>query len=264
MKSISFLLLSGVAQLVFAQTPAATMLPDGSSDKYVGLGVISEPSCELGGEQTTRVMPNVQMQWSNGLFLRNANLGLHMSPFDRVEFGPLLAYQRGCSASAARKLAGYGDVDGSFQVGGFLNYYPLARLRLSSKFLLGKVADKQSNYINLEARSYHQLELHHGIALSAGLAWSSRSYDQSGVRFDPDMTTSSGNSLATPMSRMQNQTDANVRNAYLGLNWNWEFSPAWMLTSHVTTTHQFDSGKDSLWLGKRNYVTVYSGLAYRY
>jgi len=264
MKSISFLLFLGVAQLAFAQTPAATMLPDGSSDKYVGLGVISEPSCELGGEQTTRIMPNVQMQWSNGLFLRNTNLGLHLSPFDRVEFGPLLAYQRGCSASAARKLAGYGDVDGSFQAGGFLNYYPQTGLRLSSKFLVGKVAGKQSSYINLEARSYHQLALHHWIALSTGLAWSKRSYDQSGTRFDPDLMVSGSNDFATPRARIQNQMDANVRNAYLGLNWNWEFSPAWMLTSHVTATHQFDSGKDSLWLGKRNYVTVYSGLAYRY
>lgn len=264
MKSISFLLLFSVAQFALAQTPAAIMLPDGSSDKYVGLGLISEPSCELGGEQTTRIMPNVQMQWSNGLFLRNTNLGLHLSPFDHVEFGPLLAYQRGCSASAARKLAGYGDVDGSFQAGGFLNYQPVAGLRLSSKALLGRVSGKQSSYLNLEARTYHQLALHHGIALSSGLTWSRRSYDQSGARFDPDLSISSGNGFAVSLVKMQSQTDANVRNAYLGLNWNWEFSPAWMLTSYITATHQFDSGRDSLWLGKSNYVTVYSGLAYRY
>lgn len=58
--------------------------------------------------------------------------------------------------------------------------------------------------------------------------------------------------------------NANVRNIYLGLNWNWDLSSSWIVTSHVTATHQFDIDKDSLWLGKRNYVTVYSGLAYRF
>jgi outer membrane scaffolding protein for murein synthesis (MipA/OmpV family) len=59
-------------------------------------------------------------------------------------------------------------------------------------------------------------------------------------------------------------TNADVRNVYVGVNWNWEFSSSWMLTSHVTAAHQFDSDKNSLWLGKRNYVTVYSGFAYRF
>lgn len=274
MKSISLILLLGSTQIAFAQTPAASMLPDGSTDTYLGLGVLSEPSCELGGEQKTRIMPNVQMQWSNGVFLRNTNLGMHFSKSSEMEYGPLLAYQRGCSSSAARKLAGFGDIDGSFQLGGFFNVYPRANLRLSSKLLFGTGAGKNTNYLNLEARSYHKLASHHGMALSAGFTWSKRFYDASGSSFDPETTALSNPGFAvtncSPCDGASKalkpvvNTNADVRNVYLGLNWNWEFSSSWLLTSHITASHQLNTDKDSLWLGKRDYVTVYSGLAYRF
>jgi len=279
MKSILFASLFCVARLASAQTPASSMLPDGSSDMYVGLGVLSEPSCEVGGEQTTRIMPNVQMQWSNGVFLRNTNLGMHLSPSSAYEVGPLLSYQRGCTASAARKLAGYGDVDGSFQVGGFFNFRPLSNLRLGSKLLVGTGAGRKTTYLNMEGRSYFKLASHHGLGLSAGLTWSRRYFDSANSRFDPNLSdgalvnvagpgngfTASGSEVLTwKSSRLDINKNANVRNVYLGLNWNWDLSASWIVTSHVTATHQFDINQDSLWLGKRNYVTVYSGLAYRF
>ena len=267
MKSISFAILLGSAQLACAQTPPASMLPDGSTDIYVGLGLLSEPSCELGGEQTTHLAPTLQMQWSNGVFLRNSNLGMHLGKSSEFEFGPLLAYQRGCSASAARKLAGYGDIDGSFQGGGFFNVYPLSHLRLSSKLLFGTGAGKNTSYINLEARSSHKLAQHHSLSFSTGLTWSKRYYDSVNSRFDPEMVMTSSPGMigdASKMNRPAVNTNANVRNVYLGLNWNWEFNSSWLLTSHVTASHQLNIDNDSLWLGKRNYVTVYSGIAYRF
>lgn len=280
MKSILFASLFCLTNLACAQTPAASMLPDGSSDMYVGLGVVSEPSCEVGGEQTTRVMPNVQMQWSNGVFLRNTNLGMHLSQSSAYEYGPLLSYQRGCSASAARKLAGYGDVDGSFQAGGFFNFRPLSNLRVGSKLLFGTGAGKKTTYLNIEARSYYKIASHHGLALSSGLAWSRRYYDSANSRFDPNfadgypvyvangfgnsLTVSGNEVLIAKSGKDVVHTNANVRNFYLGVNWNWELSSSWIITSHVTGVHQFDIDSDSLWLGKKNYVTVYSGLAYRF
>jgi outer membrane protein len=279
MKSILFASLFCVARLACAQTPASSIMPDGSSDMYVGLGVLSEPSCEVGGEQTTRIMPNVQMQWSNGVFLRNTNLGMHLSPSSDYEVGPLLSYQRGCSASAARKLAGYGDVDGSFQLGGFFNFRPLANLRVGTKLLLGTGAGKKTTYLNIEGRSYYKLASHHGLVLSSGVTWSRRYFDSANSRFDPNLADGSHVSVAGPGNIMTGSgsegftwkstkpvfnKNANVRNIYLGLNWNWDLSSSWIVTSHVTATHQFDIDKDSLWLGKRNYVTVYSGLAYRF
>ncbi|MFZ6870703.1 MipA/OmpV family protein [Undibacterium sp. Di27W] len=279
MKSIIFVSLFCVAHVACAQTPASSSLPDGSSDMYIGLGVLSEPSCEVGGEQTTRIMPNVQMQWSNGVFLRNTNLGVHLSRNDAYEFGPLLSYQRGCSASAARKLAGYGDVDGSFQVGGFFNLRPLNNLRIASKLLLGTGAGKKTTYLNIEGRSYYRIAEHHGLALSSGLTWSRRYYDNANSGFDPNLAdgyitnvansgngfaASGGETLTWKANKPAPNTNANVRNIYLGAHWNWDLSSSWIITSQVTATHQFDIDQDSLWLGKRNYVTVYSGLAYRF
>lgn len=222
-------------------------------------------------------MPNVQMQWSNGVFLRNNNLGLHLSKSNDIEYGPLLAYQRGCSASAARKLAGYGDVDGSFQAGGFFNIYPRANLRLSSKLLLGTGAGRNTGYFNVESRSYFKVASHHGIALSGGFTLSKRYYDAVNGNFDPGMSSTMasvgvGGALihggtgtnTVKLEKVDIRTNADVRNIYLGLNWNWEFSSSWLLTSSVTASHQLNTGNDSLWLGKRDYITVYSGMAYRF
>ncbi len=279
MKFILFAPLFCVANLAFAQTPAASMLPDGSSDMYVGLGVVSEPSCEVGGEQTTRIMPNVQMQWSNGVFLRNTTLGMHLSRTAGYEYGPLLSYQRGCSASTARKLAGFGDVDGSFQAGGFFNFRPMSNLRLGSKLLFGAGAGKKTTYLNLEARTFYKLASHHGLAFSTGLAWSKRYYDNADSRFDPNFADgypvyvngngenfvgTGGQILIAKSGKDLVHTNANVKSFYLGANWNWELSSSWIVTSHVTGVHQFGIDNDSLWLGKKNYVTVYSGLAYRF
>ena len=89
------LLLCGLCGACAAQTPANNLMPDGSRDLYAGLGALYHPAYD-GAERHRKVLlPAVQFQWSNGVFLAGQTLGMHLSQRPDLEYGPLLAYDVG-------------------------------------------------------------------------------------------------------------------------------------------------------------------------
>ncbi|MES2072702.1 MAG: MipA/OmpV family protein [Pseudomonadota bacterium] len=260
MKTLSLAFIFSFCGVALAQTPAANMMPDGSRDMYVGLGVGSAPLCDGSGERRTRVMPNIQVQWSNGIFLRNESLGLHLSDEPGLEYGPVLEYERGCRASEARKLEGARDIDSSVAVGGFLNYYPAANIRLGSRLLVGTENDRRRILLNLEARKFMQLGQHHGVALSLGFTWANQAYAQTRVDFEPMKVLISAPAAEAP----DYSTHAGIKDVHAGVNWNWELSPDWLVTSQVSIYRLTGSTIENPLNGRRSYATVYTGLAYRF
>ncbi|GGC57194.1 MipA/OmpV family protein [Undibacterium terreum] len=262
MKKLSFALIFSFCGPAIAQTPAANMMPDGSRDMYVGLGVGSAPLCDGTDERETRLKPNIQVQWSNGIFLRNESLGMHLSNEPGIEYGPLLEYDRGCDASHQKKLEGAKDIDSSLGVGGFFNYYLTDSFRLSSKLLVGTENERRRMVLNLEARKYMQVAQHHGVALSLGLTWANQAYTQTRFEFDPMKALVA--SPAPAAAKTDFSTRSGIKDVHAGVNWNWELSSTWLVTSQASIYRLTGSVADNPLNNRRSYMTVYTGLAYRF
>ncbi len=98
------LLLCALCGPCAAQTPANNLMPDGSHDMYVGLGGIDRPIYEGAVQRRKFFLPALQIQWSSGLFVAGQSLGLHLSQRPDIEYGPLLGYDAGRTASGAQQF----------------------------------------------------------------------------------------------------------------------------------------------------------------
>ncbi|MES2104697.1 MAG: MipA/OmpV family protein [Pseudomonadota bacterium] len=262
MKKLSLALMFSFGGAAFAQTPAANMMPDGSRDMYAGLGVGSAPLCDGSDERKTRLVPNIQVQWSNGIFLKNASLGMHLSDRPGIEYGPILEYERGCDASPSRKLEGARDIDASLGVGVFFNYYPVNNLRLSSRLLVGTESERRRVLLSLDAKKYMQIAPHHGVAVSFGLSWANQAYAQTRLEFEP-LRAYFANAPAA-VQKTGYSTHSGVKDVHAGVNWNWELNPSWLVTSQASIYRLTGSVADNPLNNRRSYMTVYTGLAYRF
>ncbi len=227
---------------------------------YVGLGVGYAPSCDGSDERKTRVLPNIQVQWSNGVFVRNQSLGIHLSNDPGIEYGPLLEYDHGCDASPFQRSVGVKDINSSIGLGGFFNYYLAPDFRLGSKLLVGRENGRDRVLFSLDARKYVQVAAHHGLGFSAGLTWANQGYVQTRSDFDPQKLFAA---FAPAPARTNYSVHAGIKDVHAGVNWNWELTPAWLVTSQASVFRLTGSAADNP-LNRRSYMTVYTGLAYRF
>lgn len=248
-----FLLLAACAQ-ARAENSAALMMPDGSRDMYVGMGLATSTAA-AGERRSVMLRPLLQVQWSNGIFASaNGVLGMHLSETAGLEYGPLLLDNNARHPSDSRRLAGSHEIAGTPDVGAFLNYYFDARLRAVSSI----VYDRSAHGLKFSAGLQHTLPApapHHTVSLSASVA----------VASDPVMrelyeVVGDGR----PGAPRSYRPSGGLMSISAGANWNWALSSKWLIHSALTGTRLGASPADSPVMERRNVITWSSGLAYRF
>jgi outer membrane scaffolding protein for murein synthesis (MipA/OmpV family) len=230
------------------------------------------------------VVPALQVQWSNGIFISGMSAGIHLSSRPAVEFGPMLAVLPGRTgngntsaavgvdstgpsilparaakivASTGNRLDGMDDINTRLQAGAFLNYYLSPQWRLASTALWGGGNDRHGASVEFGVqRLAADLAPHHSLAISASVTAANRQYNQSYF----------GVTLPESMRSNNRPYDAGggLKDARLGARWNWSLSPSWLLTSNLEATRLLASAKNSPLTERPTNVTVSTALAYRY
>jgi outer membrane scaffolding protein for murein synthesis (MipA/OmpV family) len=289
MKKLLALALSSMCGAAIAQTPAINPMPDGSRDMYAGLGVRSAPRYEGAASNKGSIVPVLQVQWSNGIFISGMSAGMHLSSHPSFEFGPILAvlpgrdgngnssvavgvgslgdptFAPGVGAanktrtreSTGNRLDGMDDIKTRLQAGAFLNYYLDPQWRLTSTALWGAGNDHKGASAEFGVqRLAAGFAAHHSLALSASVTVANRQYNQSYF----------GVTLPEAMRSDNHIYDAagGLKDARLGARWNWALSPAWLLTSNLQATRLLASAKNSPLAERPTNITVSTALAYRY
>jgi outer membrane protein len=284
MDKLFALALAGACCTAAAQTPATNPMPDGSQDMYIGLGAVSAPRYEGGRERKVSALPVLQVQWSNGVFISGASAGMHLSSQPAIEFGPLLALaaRRDESGSArgpgqidgatflppvivadktgkagGSRLGGMDEIGYRLQAGGFFNYYLTPSMRLTNSLLYGSGKDRNGLRWALDVQTLApQFAPHHSLSLTAGLTLANRNDNQSYF----------GVTRAEAARSINPAYDAagGLKDAHLGVRWNWALSPAWLLTSNLKAAHLLGSAKDSPLAERPTNVTVSTAIAYRF
>jgi MipA family protein len=266
---LACLLMGGSA---WAQTPARNLMPDGSHDMYLGLGLISQARYEGAGGTQQHALGVVQVQTANGWFISGSQMGWHLSEQPNREFGPLLALQQGRSVSARRfSVLGSGDLTGLASInstngnrladleeiparllaGGFYHQALSSNLRWKNSLLYG--AGKSRTGLRFTPELQYVFTMPHAsVAVVAGFEWGNQAYNQAffGVP--------AGSVLRAY------RADAGVKDIHLGVNWNWALSSSWLLTSSVKFTRLQGSAASSPLVERRNATLLSTALAYRF
>jgi outer membrane protein len=264
-------------------------MPDGSGDMYAGLGVVSTPRYAGADSRRTRLLPVLQGQWSNGLFVSGNAAGMHLSRQSWLEFGPLLALDPGredggdgagaigvdaprlntvagrapareeaqARVSNTNRLDGLPSIARRVQGGAFLNVFVAPGVRLTSNLLYG--AGNAHNGATL-AVGAQMMALapapHHTVTLDGGLVLANRQYNQAFFGIDSDQSALSGNPLFT--------AHGGWRDARLGANWHWTLAPSWLLVSRLDAARQLGSTRASPLVARPAGVSVSTALAFRF
>jgi outer membrane protein len=265
-----------------AQTPALNLMPDGSRDMYVGLGVQSAPRYEGTGSRRVSALPVLQVEWSNGIFVSGMSAGMHLSSSPTVEYGPLLAIQPGRDESGTGlgpdgvgtsgiapmapgqrtiiptgRLAGMDEIGARLQAGAFFNTYLNPQWRLTSSLLVGAGREHDGARLDLGVqRLAFATGERHRVSLTAGVGFVNRQYNE--TYFGVTMAEAS-------RSRFHAwQPGGGLQDVHVGARWNWTLSPSWMLTSNLQAKRLLgDAGKSPLTERSTN-LTVSTAIAYRF
>lgn len=288
MKTFLALTLASACGAVFAQSPAANPMPDGSRDMYVGLGIVSAPEYAGASQRRTALQPLIQMEWSNGIFVSGLSAGMHLSRQPSLEFGPLVALHSGRDRDGDNGgaggitdqfpgfvdpgrvtgsgvtlraepdgLDGIDDIKVRLQGGAFLNYYLTPSVRLTSSLLYGAGNARDGLVLNLGVqRLAFDLGPQHRVSLVAGANIVNRGYNSAFFGVTDPQARASGYSLYAP--------DGGVKDVYVGAGWNWALSRSWMVSSGARVSGLVGDARRSPLVQRSTNVSVSTGLAYRF
>jgi outer membrane scaffolding protein for murein synthesis (MipA/OmpV family) len=251
-KLLPFILLP-LCGAALAEDGGVPMMPDGSRDMYVGVALASSSAAAAGENRPTVLRPLLQVEWSNGIFVSASGVaGMNFSPLARVEYGPLLAASNARDPSDNRRLRGSHAIEGSWDAGGYFNYYLGDDARLTSRLFYDTSAHGLRGDLGVQ-KSWSSLAPHHTFSLSAGVSLAGASvmrerYEVLRAAGGPRDYTPSGGIAAF--------------NA--GANWNWALSSKWLLTSGASVARLGAEPAASPVVERRTFLNVYSGFAYRF
>jgi outer membrane scaffolding protein for murein synthesis (MipA/OmpV family) len=277
MKKLLALALSSLSGIAVAQTPAVNLMPDGSRDMYIGLGAIAQPRYEGSDEHRTRVLPLLQVEFSNGIFLSGLSAGWHLSQRPSLEFGPLLSVHPGRDKSglggglggvttaltgADREIKNNSllqhldDINPRLTGGVFLNYYLTPQLRLNNSLLYGAGGNGlvwETSVQKLAA----EMDARHRVSLQAGLTVVNRHYNATFFAVPEAVER-----LAQLPHRYA--PDGGVKDVFVGARWTWALSPSWIVTTSARASRLTGDARKSPLVERSNQFSISTGLAHRF
>ncbi len=291
MKKIYTILIAALSfsSSAYAQSPAQNLMPDGSHDMYLGFGVISRPIYEGAAHNKRVVIPVMQIQWSNGVFLSGMNAGWHLSNQFNHEFGPLISLEPNRTSSGTsnsihtpsnissgivgplggdsfdfridnrskNKLVGLDEIRTRLLYGGFYNLQISSNLRQTNTILFG--AGNQQDGIRLSSDLRYRFKdvlPHHQFTVGLGVTFMNQAYAQTYFGVTELESSRSINEVYTP--------SAGLKNIHADFFWNWNLNSSWLVTTKMNISQFANSSKKSPLVERNNNVTVSTAIAYRF
>ena len=286
-RSLTLTALLAASGRAAAQTPVANPMPDGSCDMYVGLGLQSAARYEGGRSRHALLMPVLQAEWSNGMFISGATAGMHWSGSERLEYGPLVSLHPGRSergraltggglsgtggntalpplaiagGAPVTRMTGMPDVPRRLEAGAFLTWYLAPQWRLANSLLYGAGQERDGLRATLDLqRVAAAVAPHHTLSFTAGITLADARYNRAFFGVAP------AQELVLPaFARRAYAPGGGLKDVHAGVRWNWALAPSWMLTSGAHAVRLADDAKASTLVERPASVTAWSALAYRF
>ncbi|MBC3875607.1 MipA/OmpV family protein [Undibacterium flavidum] len=273
-----------ISSNAYAQSPAQNLMPDGSHDMYLGLGVVSRPLYEGANQTKRQAVPVMQMQWSNGVFVAGMSAGWHLSQTFDQEFGPIITMEPSRTANGTsgsiqmsgdihsgivdpnrvglphvqqNRLIGMDDIRTRLLFGGFYNYQLSGQLRQTNTLMFGAGNDQRGIRLSSDLR-YHLRDAlpHHQFTFGTGFTLVNRAYANSyfGVsELEADRSIN-----------LKFSTKAGIKDVHADVFWNWNLNSSWMVTSKLNVSRLVGDNRNSPLVERNTNVAISSAIAYRF
>lgn len=297
-----FFALLGTSGLCQAQTPAQNLMPDGSRDLYMGLGVIVRPNYEGSNKHKVRALPVLQMQWSNGAFIAGMNAGWHLSEQPQYDFGPLLSVEPGRTTSGSGNIidnpnnvhtsdgeifpetdvkkntaSKLNTVKTRLTAGAFYHLQLGPQLRLHNQILYGSGNDRNGLRFNSDLRfKLPELFSHQAITIGIGLQAVNQAYARSyfgangidnnlqSISLFDDIAFAKSTEVEAKTSVPVYRPRAGIKDVHVDVFWNVNLSSSWLITTKLNATYLLNSAANSPVVQQRRNISVSTALAYRF
>ena len=296
-----FFALLGSSGLCQAQTPAQNLMPDGSHDLYMGLGVIVRPNYEGSNKHKIRALPVLQMQWSNGAFIAGMNAGWHLSDQPQHDFGPLISIEPGRSTSGSGNIidgpnnvhtsdgdlfpesdvkknkADLNTVKTRLTAGGFYHMQLNPQVRWQNQILYGSGNDRNGLRFNSDLRfKLPEFFPHQAITVGVGVQAVNQAYARSyfgtssvgnnlhSISLFDDIAFAKSTATDAKMKPAAYRPRAGIKDVHIDFFWNVNLSSSWLITTKLNATYLLNSAANSPVVQQRKNISFSTALAYRF
>lgn len=292
MKYLSGFCLTFACGALAAQVLPSKLMPDGSRDAYVGLGLSVRSVYEGASDMRTQATPALQMEWSNGVFLAGTSLGWHWSEQPQLEYGPLITWQPARTEAGVgsvlspvessstvgiattppgmvipgsvpplpagrTRLSGMDTLPAHLERGGFVNLYLSPRWRVTTTLFNGGGGRDAAWRASADLQQVlRPLSPQHAISVGVGLTWANAAYHQAHFGVTEQEARRSYNAPYAPGD--------GTKDLHLDGQWRWALQPSWLLVSSVRWTHLLGPAAASPLVERAQHVALSSVLAYRF
>lgn len=229
-------ILAGLTAAAVAEEPASDW------DVRLAAGGLVKPDYEGSDDYEISPLPMVSISYRDRVFLKGPKLGANLlalqgpGPGDYLRAGPLLNYRMGRDQDDNDALRGLGDVDGSIEAGGFVEYGIRG-------FVLGVTAlqDFSDGHggLTVAFQGGIQRRLTERWSVKAGVSstWADDSYTKSFFGVDAGQALRSGYSQYSP--------EAGFKDVGLSVAMDYAVTANWSVSSRVGYTRLLGDVADS-------------------
>lgn len=249
---LALLLAAGAAQ---AQA-TRMMMPEGTYDMVFGVGVQSTFRSGRDGGSQRVVVPALEVQWSNGVFVdvnvREAVLGVYLSDHPTFHYGVMAAVSgREQRADTPGQRGGTAT-----QAGAFLHWSVEHNIGIDGYLIAGGGIDGGGLVGHARARYYLRLRAHHGAALGVGVFLGDHSWQQGYFGVTQAQAEHGGN--RTYRAR------AGVINYFADAEWRWEPRNKYALHTGLRYSWLGSSPSASPVRGAQDWLSLRTTLTYHF
>ena len=218
----------------------------------IGLTGGFSPDYEGSNDYGFRYGPNISASWRDTIYYKGKTLGANLIRKKKIKAGLLLTKSSGRSEDNNDKLEGLGDVDGSVEAGGFLNYrLQPYRFRVEVRQDIG--SGHEGALVIMSAGTKLPSEKPLG-SLEIGTTWASDDYMASFFGVDGQQSLSSG------LKRYH--ADAGIKDVKISLTTGYEITNRWRVGGSIEYKRLVGDAAESPVVDDKNQFVAGISLSY--
>ncbi len=218
----------------------------------IGLTSGFSPDYEGSNDYSFGYGPNISASWRDTIFFKGKTLGANLIRQKKLKAGLLLSKSSGRNQDSNDKLEGLGDVDGSVEAGGFMNYRMKPfRFRVEVRQDIG--SGHEGALVIMSAGTKLPIEKPL-VSLELSTTWASDDYMASFFGIDAQQSLDSG------LKRYH--ADAGIKDVKISLTSGYAITNRWRIGSAIEYKRLVGDAADSPIVDDRNQFVAGISLSY--
>ncbi|MBU2090698.1 MAG: MipA/OmpV family protein [Alphaproteobacteria bacterium] len=235
-------LLAAVALSTLPFAALAQQTGKGDWEVMLGAGGLFQPEYEGSDEYEVSPLPLLMVNYRDLVFLRGPVLGANVftlkgpQPGDELQIGPLVRYSMGRDQDDSDDLRGMGDIDGGFEVGGFIAY---STGPWSAGLTMFRDVSDAHDGLTMELSAGHRMSLGPKLMLRSEVSatWADDDYTQSFFGVTGMQSARSG--------MRQYAAEGGFKDAGITLDLDYRLTESWGITGRLGYKRMLGDAADS-------------------